>query len=314
MARPIGPTRRARGGGCEDVFRWERPALVTATGKLMSRKHAELEREFIEDLVPRTGRSLAQWMAAIDAAGLADKNAIIDWLRPQGLTFAHASWLERIHNNGGRPIYLGISGGTPPPLATAGALPPAQSAPPEVQVPEPQEPSRATIPPAPAFPARPAPRAPPVSSAPVISTVAVAPRVIPATPVLPSKAPPAPPAAPPAGGVSALLARGKGLRPLAEMLLREIAAALPGATFSAADDLVGIANPAEIGVLLIGPRELRLGLDLGAAPYNDTVVRARIPGAGPRITHMLAVSDARQVDETLMALVRQAAARSGSER
>src|SRR5262245_60747304 len=83
----------------------------------MSRKHAELEREFIEDLEPRTGRSLGEWMAAIDAAGLADKNAIIDWLRPQGFTFANASWLERIHNNGGRPIYPDVGA----PAVPAGA-------------------------------------------------------------------------------------------------------------------------------------------------------------------------------------------------
>ncbi len=79
----------------------------------MSRKHAELEREFIEELANRTGSTLSEWMTAIDGTGIADRNAIIDWLRPQGLTFAHASWLERIHHNGGRPIYVGT---TAPPV------------------------------------------------------------------------------------------------------------------------------------------------------------------------------------------------------
>ncbi len=72
----------------------------------MTRNFVELERELLADLERRTSRSLAEWMAAIDAAGLDGKNAVIDWLRPQGFTFANASWLERIHNNGGRPIYL----------------------------------------------------------------------------------------------------------------------------------------------------------------------------------------------------------------
>ena len=44
-------------------------------------------------------------MAAITAQGFADKNETIDWLRAQGFPFARASWLERIHSNGGRPIY-----------------------------------------------------------------------------------------------------------------------------------------------------------------------------------------------------------------
>lgn len=64
------------------------------------------EREFLADLKARSGRDLAQWMAAITAQGFADKNEAIDWLRAQGFPFARASWLERIHSNGGRPIYV----------------------------------------------------------------------------------------------------------------------------------------------------------------------------------------------------------------
>src|SRR5688572_10829926 len=60
------------------------------------------EREFLAGLKARTGRDLSQWMAAIAAQGFHDKNEIIDWLRTQGLPFARASWLERIHRNGGK--------------------------------------------------------------------------------------------------------------------------------------------------------------------------------------------------------------------
>jgi hypothetical protein len=72
----------------------------------MADDEREEEREFLERLKARTGRSLAEWMAAIAAQGFSDKNEIIDWLRAQGLPFARASWLERIHRNGGRPIHL----------------------------------------------------------------------------------------------------------------------------------------------------------------------------------------------------------------
>ena len=64
------------------------------------------EREFLSDLKARSGRDLAEWMAAISAHGFADKNETIDWLRAQGFAFARASWLERIHSNGGKPIYM----------------------------------------------------------------------------------------------------------------------------------------------------------------------------------------------------------------
>ena len=73
----------------------------------MARDYQAMEAEFIGDLKSRSGRDLAEWMAAIDGTGLSDRNDIIDWLQPQGFTFEHASWLERIHNNAGVAIYHG---------------------------------------------------------------------------------------------------------------------------------------------------------------------------------------------------------------
>ena len=75
----------------------------------MAHDEAEEERAFLADLVPRTGRDLAAWMQAISEQGFSDKNEAIDWLRAQGFPFARASWLERIHSNGGKPIYLGLA-------------------------------------------------------------------------------------------------------------------------------------------------------------------------------------------------------------
>lgn len=235
----------------------------------MSRKHAELEREFIDELPLRTGRSLDEWMAAIAAAGLSEKNAIIDWLRPQGLTFAHASWLERIHNNGGRPIYLGAAGqDLPKPAPTvmrSAVLPPVKAAP-ETR-----------------------PAAPPVM-----------PRLTPKL-VQPLTTAPAS-----ASDLAVLLQRAKGLRPLADMLLREINAALPGVVASAQGDLISLGKPTEFAVIFPGPRELRLGLSLADATAVCGVSPARIPGTGPHITHMLSLNDARQVVPALLELVRQA--------
>lgn len=93
----------------------------------MARDERE-EREFLERLQARTGRDLAQWMAAITHERFADKNQTIDWLRSQGFSFQRASWLERIHANGGRPIFGGAA--SKPPLAeptTPAADPPKQA-------------------------------------------------------------------------------------------------------------------------------------------------------------------------------------------
>src|SRR5215467_11641968 len=94
----------------------------------MARDEEEEERELLADLEVRTGRDLAAWMTAITAQGFADKNETIDWLRAQGIPFARASWLERIHSNGGRPIYLHraskTTGEAKPPLAATSSAKP----------------------------------------------------------------------------------------------------------------------------------------------------------------------------------------------
>ena len=91
----------------------------------MTAKESEEEREFLERLQARSGRSLAEWMAAITLERFADKNAAIDWLRAQGFTFQRASWLERIHANGGKPIFGELPAKAPP--VRPFSEPPAQS-------------------------------------------------------------------------------------------------------------------------------------------------------------------------------------------
>lgn len=71
----------------------------------MSADYAAKERTFVAGLAEETGRDLAGWMIAIEECGSSERNAVIDWLRIQGFQFSRASWLERIHHNGGRLIY-----------------------------------------------------------------------------------------------------------------------------------------------------------------------------------------------------------------
>ncbi|MGE0630381.1 MAG: DUF5655 domain-containing protein [Hyphomicrobiaceae bacterium] len=246
----------------------------------MSRNFADLERELIEDLEHRTGRNLADWMSAIDAAGLTGKNAVIDWLRPQGFTFANASWLERIHNNGGRPIYLD----QPAPSSPG----PVRSPQKPVEIPQASPPAAALAPmpaPTPVTPAPPAPGRP-----------------LPAAP--------APQSAPATGGdpdrLAELLTRGKAYRPLAEMLLREIERTLPDVVIDADGELARLYRPRELAALQVTPKELRLCLDLGDAPYSAPLARTRVPGASTGLTHMIILKDARQIDAALMALVSSA--------
>src|SRR5262245_9164690 len=90
----------------------------------MAADERQEEAQFLAELKARSGRDLAAWMDAIAAQHFSDKNEVIDWLRSQGFVFARASWLERIHSNGGRPIYEGAPERPPRPAPKPRAEPP----------------------------------------------------------------------------------------------------------------------------------------------------------------------------------------------
>ncbi|OYW53509.1 MAG: hypothetical protein B7Y80_14780 [Hyphomicrobium sp. 32-62-53] len=243
----------------------------------MAVDYAEKEREFLESLEADTGRDLAQWMSAIAATGLTDRNAIIDWLRQQGFLFARASWMERIHHNGGRPIYLDaaalVSGGELAEKIVAAARAPAPSAP-----------ALAAAVPAPPIRA-PAPVTPPV---------------------------PRPKSDVDEKSLDEVLADAKGYRPLAQLLLRDIQSSAPEATFAAREGYIAIltASGALAGVITVSGKELRLALALGAKavlpPFSKpkfAKAQADIPGA---FSHMVVLTDARQVTPDLLAAIAEA--------
>jgi hypothetical protein len=231
----------------------------------MATDYGEKERAFIDGLKENTGRDLAAWMDAITAQALPHRNDIIDWLRQQGFMFSKASWLERIHHNGGKPIYADSAKGR------------ARS----------RRPDR---PPADAPPAAPA-ASPPVGP-PKLTVVA-------------SSAPAAPSA-----DLEALLAKAKAYRPLAQHVIARIKAARPSARFEARDTFVAIADPDEFAALGIGAKELRLHLALGEHPPDDLAKKAAPGGGlgkGQALSHMVVLTDARQIDQRLLDLVRLAA-------
>ncbi len=231
----------------------------------MSNDEREEERDFLEGLKARTGRDLGQWMAAIAAAGFSDKNEIIDWLRAEGLPFARASWLERIHRNGGKPIY-------------ATALPAASAA---------EGTARGDT-----QPAAPVARPEPVPARPAYKVSEV-----------PQAAEPTPNAA---AALEKLVSAAKGYRPLYHMLEAQIRQAIPDVVVSPLGRHVSLGAPHEFAALTLHPTEIRLGLDLGDRPFDALVQKAKLRGPGPAITHMVLLTDARQVNDDLLALVRSA--------
>jgi hypothetical protein len=238
----------------------------------MAIDYQEKEREFLDSLEADTGRPLDAWMAAISAQNLAHRNDIIDWLRQQGFLFAKASWLERIHHNGGKPIY---ADGSAPVVVIADADPPRR------------------VLASPVLPVAERPAGPELEAA----------KVVPA-PLVPATATSA-------NDLEALLAQAKAYRPLAQYVLREIATAVPAAQFTARDGFVALSSTREFGVLTITPKELRLGLAMDDAAIEDPLIKARFPKPAPSITrpltHMAILTDARQVTDALVSAIAAAA-------
>ena len=211
----------------------------------MSADEREEEQRFLGELKARSGHDLADWMAAITAQGFADKNDTIDWLRAQGFPFARASWLERIHTNGGKPIY---SDDTPTPPITAPR-------------PQPERPKARELSPK--------------------ETAAL----------------------------ETLVAAAKGYRPLYQLLEAEVRRALPGVTIAPKAGYISIGAPREFAAVTLHATEVRLGLDLGEHPFDAQLQRSKLKGPGRGITHMAVLTDARQVNADLMALLAAANAR-----
>jgi len=229
----------------------------------MAKDEREEEREFLSGLKARTGRDLSDWMAAIAAQGFTDKNEIIDWLREQSLPFARASWLERIHRNGGKPIYS-----DPPPRKLT------------------EKPRGPEQHPTPAVPsAEPSPKPP-------------TPATIPAA-LAPSDA----------DALEKLIAAAKGYRPLYHLLEAEMRNIVPNLAIVPKAGYLSFGAPAEFAVLTLHATELRLGLDLGDHPFDPLLQKARFKGPGAAITHMVVLTDARQVNSELLAAIKAANAR-----
>lgn len=253
----------------------------------MATDYREKEREFLDSLETDTGRDLAGWMAAITGTGLNDRNAIIDWLRQRGFLFARASWLERIHHNGGRPIYgdAGPTGRERPSSAPTRALP-AVPASATAALPSPLQPHHAVDAP---------------------ETASVAP-----LPAAPARQALSAPAAPQNHELDRLLAEAKAYRPLAQFVLREIASVVPDTSVRPETGYVALSTTALYAILTISPRELRLGLVSPTATPGQPFTPARFPKSHAHVpagvTHMAVLDDARQVTAALVAAVGAAAA------
>lgn len=282
----------------------------------MSTDWKEKEREFLTSLEADTGRDLGQWMRVISAQNLAHRNDIIDWLRQRGFPFSRASWLERIHHNAGRPIYLDPSelqddAAAEEVLDTRIAVGAGRT----VALPAGQGPVAKAAPAGPA--ATPHPSAAQARPEPPRVVVSATTGGTPAAPP-PTQSADAQPGRMAERGAAPvdlepLLAKAKAYRPLAAFLIREITAAIPGAGISVGPGhaLLSLDGGPPFALLAASGKDIRLALRLTEAPAIELFGPVRLPvtlakpAAG--MTHMAVLNDARQIEAELINLIRRAA-------
>lgn len=93
------------------------------------------------------------------------------------------------------------------------------------------------------------------------------------------------------------------MRPLFDEISAKLIAVFPGTQLIPKKTYLSFTAVREFAAMNIKPTEIRLGLDLGDTPFNDTVQKAKLTGPMPRISHMLIITGAGQFNKQLEQLL-----------
>ncbi len=104
-------------------------------------------------------------------------------------------------------------------------------------------------------------------------------------------------------------AKAGEMRPLYESFVAFVEQNFPDASILPKKTYVSVLENREFGAVNIKPKELRIGFDLGDRPFNDVISKAKLTGPMPRISHMMVITDEKQLDSDIVELLKQSHAR-----
>ena len=105
-------------------------------------------------------------------------------------------------------------------------------------------------------------------------------------------------------------AKAEAMRPLYESFLDFVKKNFPAATVLPKKTYVSILEKREFAAINIKPKELRIGVDLGDRPFDETVTKSKLSGPMPRISHMVIVTDENSFNEDMLTLLRASHSRT----
>jgi len=104
-------------------------------------------------------------------------------------------------------------------------------------------------------------------------------------------------------------AKAADMRPLYEDFIAFIRKNFAAATILPKKTYVSVLENREFAAVNIKPKELRIGLDLGDRAFDEKIEKARLTGPMPRISHMVVLTDAAQLDADLVDALKQSHSR-----
>ncbi len=105
-------------------------------------------------------------------------------------------------------------------------------------------------------------------------------------------------------------AKAESMRPLFDALLDFVKKNFPDSSVLPKKTYVSILEKREFAAINIKPAELRIGFDLGDKPFTESVGKSKLSGPMPRISHMIVVTDANQLNSDITALLKESYSRS----
>ena len=99
-------------------------------------------------------------------------------------------------------------------------------------------------------------------------------------------------------------AKAADIRPLYDAFIAFVSANFPAASILPKKTYVSVLENREFAAVNIKPKELRIGLDLGDRPFDERIEKAKLTGPMPRISHMFVLTDPKQLDESIVEVLK----------